>query len=39
MANFIKTAEIQIPSILKIYSNYGEPNIIDTNVAIIKKVK
>jgi hypothetical protein len=39
MANFIKTAEIEIPSILKIYSNFGEPTIIDKNISIIKKVK
>lgn len=39
MANFIKTAEIEIPSILKIYSDFGNPNVIGDNVNMIKRVK
>lgn len=38
MAKFIKTAEIEIPSLLKIFGNYGEPHIIEQNITLTKKV-
>lgn len=39
MGKFINTAPITIPALPKIYLNFGEPNVIVGNIALIKSVK